>query len=624
MAGLRSAGPAVGIVANPASGRDIRRLVAQASVFPTAEKVNMVQRMLSALGAVGVARVLLNVDMAGISAGVLRALNSRRTGKDTPWPAVEFLDADELVNGAEDTTNATRRMIKAGVENNGYAEATSSTWSVAADNIADRAAGFGMPGVIVDGFDFFAVYEAAGEAIERARDGGGPTLIEVKFTRYYGHFEGDQQTNRSDEVAKARETLDCLKRFREQVTGSGQLAESALDGVDRDVLDLIEAAVDEAKQAPKPSAADLETDVYIAPHWEGGVGAGPCARRSLADLARRAHQCRRTGGAHHGRCRRRRDRAVARRQRRGPTQGGWARLRRGRVVERGSGRHQRDRHRAGGPQSDAGLLRRALRAHAPCVDLRLRAAARPALGCTARRGRPVRARLDGQPDDARGGRQAGGVSATQQPPDGSRAAAGGLRAGAVQGGRFRGDHRPTRVDRGGVAPVDRVALPQDCGSGRVWLPAFGDCVLEPVPGGWLIRVCDGAGHEGARAPKVVLDVSCPRKASLTVEGDAGSWTHTLSPRHAELLYVLASHPDGKSASELAADLFGDPGRTVTVRAEMSRLRRHFGGILAHRPYRFTDGVQVSVVRPEQPELVLPHSVAPGIRARQAAERSAGR
>jgi acetoin:2,6-dichlorophenolindophenol oxidoreductase subunit alpha len=149
-------------------------------------------------------------------------------------------------------------------ENNGYAEATSSTWSVAADNIADRAAGFGMPGVIVDGFDFFAVYEAAGEAISRAREGGGPTLIEVKFTRYYGHFEGDQQTYRAGEVAHARENLDCLKRFRERVTESGQLEASALDEVDAKVADLIEAAVVEAKQAPKPTASDLETDVYVA------------------------------------------------------------------------------------------------------------------------------------------------------------------------------------------------------------------------------------------------------------------------------------------------------------------------------------------------------------------------
>ena len=149
-------------------------------------------------------------------------------------------------------------------ENNGYAEATSSTWSVASDNIADRAAGFGMPGVIVDGFDFFAVHEAAGEAIERARAGGGPTLIEVKFTRYYGHFEGDQQTYRAGEVANARENLDCLKRFRSRVIETEQLEESTLDDIDAEVAKLIEDAVSEAKAAPKPTFADLETDVYVS------------------------------------------------------------------------------------------------------------------------------------------------------------------------------------------------------------------------------------------------------------------------------------------------------------------------------------------------------------------------
>ena len=149
-------------------------------------------------------------------------------------------------------------------ENNGYAEATSSTWSVASDNIADRAAGFGMPGVIVDGFDFFAVHEAAGEAIERARAGGGPTLIEVKFTRYYGHFEGDQQTYRAGEVANARENLDCLKRFRARVIETEQLEESILDDIDAEVAKLIEDSVSEAKAAPKPTFADLETDVYVS------------------------------------------------------------------------------------------------------------------------------------------------------------------------------------------------------------------------------------------------------------------------------------------------------------------------------------------------------------------------
>ncbi|MEV4596234.1 thiamine pyrophosphate-dependent dehydrogenase E1 component subunit alpha [Amycolatopsis sp. NPDC049253] len=149
-------------------------------------------------------------------------------------------------------------------ENNGYAEATSSTWSVASDNIADRAAGFGMPGVIVDGYDFFAVTEAAGEAIDRARNGGGPTLLEVKFTRYFGHFEGDQQSYRADEVAHARENLDCLKRFRTRVVESGELSAESLDEVDTEVAKLVEEAVAEAKAAPKPTRADLETDVYVS------------------------------------------------------------------------------------------------------------------------------------------------------------------------------------------------------------------------------------------------------------------------------------------------------------------------------------------------------------------------
>ena len=149
-------------------------------------------------------------------------------------------------------------------ENNGYAEATAAKWSVSADNIADRAAGYGMPGVIVDGFDFFAVYEVAGEAIRRAREGGGPTLIEVKLTRYYGHFEGDQQTYRpKDEIGNARESLDCLKRFRARVTETGRLTDAQLDPVDAEVAQLIEEAVAEAKAAAVPGAADLLTDVYV-------------------------------------------------------------------------------------------------------------------------------------------------------------------------------------------------------------------------------------------------------------------------------------------------------------------------------------------------------------------------
>ncbi|MFW0754146.1 thiamine pyrophosphate-dependent dehydrogenase E1 component subunit alpha [Pseudomonas sp. H11T01] len=150
-------------------------------------------------------------------------------------------------------------------ENNGYAEATASNWSVACDHIADRAAGFGMPGVTVDGFDFFAVHEAAGAAVDRARAGEGPSLIEVKLTRYYGHFEGDAQTYRApDEVKHFREHNDCLMQFRERTTRAGLVNASRLDQIDVEVEQLIENAVRKAKSDPKPTAADLLTDVYVS------------------------------------------------------------------------------------------------------------------------------------------------------------------------------------------------------------------------------------------------------------------------------------------------------------------------------------------------------------------------
>jgi pyruvate dehydrogenase E1 component alpha subunit len=150
-------------------------------------------------------------------------------------------------------------------ENNGYAEATSSRWSVATGNIADRGAAFGMPSAIVDGHDFFAVYEAAGEAVKRARAGAGPSLIEVKVNRYFGHFEGDQQTYRGpDEVKNLREAKDCLLLFRKKVTSQGELTDKELDQIDEEVKREVDDAVNFAKSAPKPEASDLLTDVYVA------------------------------------------------------------------------------------------------------------------------------------------------------------------------------------------------------------------------------------------------------------------------------------------------------------------------------------------------------------------------
>ena len=150
------------------------------------------------------------------------------------------------------------------VEKNGYAESTSADWAVACDSYLDRASGFGMPGVSVDGTDFFAVYEAAGEAIQRARQGGGPTLLECQMVRFFGHFEGDAQTYRaSGEIDTIRNERDCLKLFGQRVMSAGVITADELAAVDKEVLARIDDAVAQAQAAPEPTVADLETDVYL-------------------------------------------------------------------------------------------------------------------------------------------------------------------------------------------------------------------------------------------------------------------------------------------------------------------------------------------------------------------------
>jgi predicted polyphosphate/ATP-dependent NAD kinase len=104
----------VGIIANPMSGRDIRRLVAHASVFPNIEKANMIERILAALGAVGIPDVLMSTDLGGISAAVLRGL-TRRPRNAPAWPGVEFLSDTKPTDSAEDSVNAARAMSAAGV-----------------------------------------------------------------------------------------------------------------------------------------------------------------------------------------------------------------------------------------------------------------------------------------------------------------------------------------------------------------------------------------------------------------------------------------------------------------------------------------------------------------------------
>ena len=107
-----------------------------------------------------------------------------------------------------------------------------------------------------------------------------------------------------------------------------------------------------------------------------------------------------------------------------------------------------------------------------------------------------------------------------------------------------------------------------------------------------------------------------------MHSQSGYWSHRLSPRHAELLLLLAVNPDGLSAAQLSDELYGSPDHAVTVRAEASRLRRHLGGVLLQRPYRFADWVDVHFSYPPDDMGLLPASTAPTVR-RIRAERGAG-
>lgn len=161
-----------------------------------------------------------------------------------------------------------------------------------------------------------------------------------------------------------------------------------------------------------------------------------------------------------------------------------------------------------------------------------------------------------------------------------------------------------------MEPLRRVLLPARREGGTAWLPALGECSLEPLPGGWLVRP---RPTEAAAPTSVSLELG-GSPPSVTVSGPSGTWSHRLTPRHAELLLLLAARRDGATAAQLSHAVFGSEGHTVTVRAEISRLRRHLGGVLASRPYRFGDDVDVRLAAPAAPADLLPASTAPGVRS----------
>ncbi|MDZ7930227.1 MAG: GAF domain-containing protein [Rhodococcus sp. (in: high G+C Gram-positive bacteria)] len=168
-----------------------------------------------------------------------------------------------------------------------------------------------------------------------------------------------------------------------------------------------------------------------------------------------------------------------------------------------------------------------------------------------------------------------------------------------------------------VALRNRVLLPEDLATGRFWLPTLGVCDFEPLPGGWLVRPTgstESSVVDSGNTTRIRIDLRNSQKPRIEVRSEVGEWTHEPTPRHAEILYLLATHRQGRTASQMAADLFGDHGRAITVRAEMSRLRKHLAGIISTQPYRLDESATVEVITPSNMSRLLPHSSAPAIRA----------
>ena len=153
------------------------------------------------------------------------------------------------------------------VENNGYAISVPVSLELALPDVAARASGYGIPGVVVDGSDVLACYAASHEAVERARRGDGPTLIEAKVIRLTGHSSDDQQTKyRSEEELAGLRSKDPLPRFRDQLHEAGVLTDELEARLTADIKAIVEDATEHAEAEPEPDPATAMRWVF-AEDW---------------------------------------------------------------------------------------------------------------------------------------------------------------------------------------------------------------------------------------------------------------------------------------------------------------------------------------------------------------------
>jgi len=215
---------------------------------------DMDKHMLGANGIVG--------GGMGLATGAALTAKLQKTGA----VAVCFFGDGALEQGILHETTNLAAIWKLPVvfvcENNQYAMSARSDWSVAGGDPASRAAGYGIPGVTVDGMDLFAVNAAASKFVERARQGDGPAYLVCTTYRYHGHHAGDPLNYREKEEVERWRLRDPIERVKQVAVSSGALRPEEIESLERQIEQQIEEAVEFAKNSPDPTPDQLMTDIY--------------------------------------------------------------------------------------------------------------------------------------------------------------------------------------------------------------------------------------------------------------------------------------------------------------------------------------------------------------------------
>jgi len=215
---------------------------------------DMDRHMLGANGIVG----------GGMGLATGAALTSRL--QNTGSVAICFFGDGALEQGILHETTNLAAIWKLPVvyvcENNQYAMSARSDWSVAGGDPARRAAGYGIPGVTVDGMDLFTVHANATELVERARHGDGPSYLVCNTYRFHGHHAGDPLNYREKEEVERWREQDPIERVKRVAVETGVMSAAEIDDLARRIEAQIEEAVEFARSSPEPTPDQLMTDIY--------------------------------------------------------------------------------------------------------------------------------------------------------------------------------------------------------------------------------------------------------------------------------------------------------------------------------------------------------------------------